>query len=64
MMLTDTSWDDVVFIGGKPACIVGLENDVVHVKYFSNLSDFFVKPLHSSHFYVFLMSGSLADIFQ
>lgn len=31
----------MVIVGGKPASILGMEKEVVHMKYFTEPSDFF-----------------------
>lgn len=64
MMVTCTSCGDVVIVAGKPASLLWFEKDVVHVKYFTEPPDIFVKPLHFSHLYIFLVSGLQADTKQ
>lgn len=49
MVLTDTSRNNVVITGEKPASIVSFEK-VLKVKYFTETSDFFMKPLHFNRF--------------
>lgn len=63
-VLTDTSCDNIFIVGEKSASKVGLENELVNVKYFTKPSDVFMKPFHYTHLHLFFACGLQADTCQ